>query len=251
MKTVSFGAFSTSSNRHFEQITEKYGIGIVYQIDEDFLSNLENPLVPAGPKKGSKVESIRHRVLLRYPQIIEKSFKKYPPHVIRSHLNAIFFAGEIDQHGFKAGGSYDPFRKIIYIIDNGWQRKDTPEKTIHHELSSLFIRSLSFYINPWIAYNPEGFRYRYEVSDDKLKTFKSSNLEGTMADYEMGFMNTYGQTNFENDFNEYSAMIFTHSQKFKKIMDKYPRVRGKFLVWLDFYRKIDPIFTEEYLFGNG
>jgi hypothetical protein len=31
----------------------------------------------------------------------------------------------------------------------------------------------------------------------------------------------------------------------------YPRVRGKFKVWLEFYQKIDPIFTEEYLLGEG
>ncbi|MGD9367812.1 MAG: hypothetical protein PVH87_19080 [Desulfobacteraceae bacterium] len=47
---------------------------------------------------------------------------------------------------------------------------------------------------------------------------------------EKGFMNIYGQTDFENDFNEYSAVIFTYPQMFKKIMNQYPRVRGKFLV---------------------
>ncbi len=64
-------------------------------------------------------------------------------------------------------------------------------------------------------------------------------------------MDSYGQTNFENDFNEFSAMIFTYPDKFKKIMRRYPRVRAKFLVWLNFYHKIDPIFTEEYFFGKG
>ena len=63
-------------------------------------------------------------------------------------------------------------------------------------------------------------------------------------------MDTYGQTEFENDFNEYSAMIFTYPEKFKKILHQYLRVRGKFKVWLDFYRMIDPIFTEEYLLGS-
>ncbi len=33
-------------------------------------------------------------------------------------------------------------------------------------------------------------------------------------------------------------------------MGSYPRIRAKFLVWLEFYQSIDPIFTEEYLFGN-
>ena len=74
-------------------------------------------------------------------------------------------------------------------------------------------------------------------------------MDENEAVYEDGFMNTYGQTDFENDFNEYSAMIFTYPEKFKQIMARHPRVRGKFLVWLKFYQEIDPIFTEEYLLG--
>jgi hypothetical protein len=46
-------------------------------------------------------------------------------------------------------------------------------------------------------------------------------------------------------------MIFTYPEKFKKIINEYPRVRGKFKVWLDFYQKIDPIFTEAYLLGKN
>jgi len=80
--------------------------------------------------------------------------------------------------------------------------------------------------------------------------YAGTSLVGTEADYEKGFMNSYGQTNFENDFNEYAAMVFAYPEKFKQIMNQYPRVRCKFLVFLDFYQKIDPIFTEEYFFGT-
>ena len=93
------------------------------------------------------------------------------------------------------------------------------------------------------------FVYTYESGENRLEVFNNSSLDGTEADFEKGFMNSYGQTDFENDFNEYSAMIFTYPEKFEQIMARYPRVRGKFLVWLKFYQEIDPIFTEEYLFG--
>ena len=69
--------------------------------------------------------------------------------------------------------------------------------------------------------------------------------------YERGVVTNYGLTNFSNDFSEYSAMIFTYPDQFKKIMSQYPRVRGKFKLWLAFYQKIDPIFTEEYLLGKS
>jgi len=66
----------------------------------------------------------------------------------------------------------------------------------------------------------------------------------------LSIYNKQAFSNFENDFNEYAAMIFTHPQKFKKIMNQYPRVRGNFLLFLEFYHKIDHIFTEAYLLGE-
>lgn len=235
----------------FEPITSKYGLDIVYKIDENFLSSLVNPGIPAGPSRDSKVTPIRHSVLASYPGILEQALGKYPVDVIKKYLHAIYFAGEIDQDGFKCGGSYDPFRHILYMVDNGYKTKSQAIDVIHHELSSLFLRGNTFLLNPWFDQNPEGFVYLYKLKpDEMLKTYNSSSLTGSANDYEKGFLNTYGQTNFENDFNEYSAMIFTYPEKFKKIMNQYPRVRGKFRVWLEFYKKVDPIFTEEYLLGE-
>lgn len=170
--------------------------------------------------------------------------------MIRDHVKAIHFAGQIIHHGFKAAGSYDPFRKILFLVNDGCEDNDRAVYVVHHELSSLFLSSHSFFVNPWTANNPEGYVYLYDKSSDTLQTFNNTSSTGTALDFEKGFMNTYGQTNFENDFNEYSAMIFTYPVQFKKIMDQYPRVRSKFLVWLKYYHSIDPVFTEAYLFGK-
>ena len=125
-------------------------------------------------------------------------------------------------------------------------------RTFHHEFSSLLLKSHSFWTDPWTIH-PKEFIYLTE----KYKCWKTLekavdiSTAGSSEDYEKGFMRAYGQTDFENDFNEYSAVIFTYPEKFKKIINQYPRVRGKFLVWLEFYQKIDPIFTEEYFLGEG
>ena len=235
----------------FEPITSRYGIRIVYEVGDGFLSDLVDPIIPAGPARYSKVTPIRHRVLARYPQILQKAFEKYPDQAIKTNLKAIHFAGDIDQHGFKCSGSYDPFRRIVFLVNSGNQTNQDAVSTFHHEFSSLLLKSHTFFLNPWEDFNPKDFKYAYETTKDKLNTYNSASSVGTEADYEKGFMNSYGQTNFENDFNEYSAMIFTYPEKFKKIMNQYPRVRGKFKVWLDFYQKIDPIFTESYLLGDN
>jgi hypothetical protein len=236
-------------NAGFAPLTSQYDIRIAYEVNDAFLSDIVNPYASSGPDRRSKVTPIRHRVLMRYPRLLSQAFEKYPVEVIKSYLNAIHFADQIDHNGFKFGGSYDQFRRVIYLVDNGWQSDHSAIRTFHHEFSSLLLSRHSIVLNPWFANNPEGFEYLYKSSNNRLEVYKKTSSYGTEADYENGFMNTYGQTSFENDFNEYSAMIFTYPEKFKKIMANHPRVRGKFLVWLKFYQEIDPIFTEEYLFG--
>jgi hypothetical protein len=236
----------------FEPVTSKYGIKIVYKIGNDFFSPLKNPLIPAGPPRCSKIKPIRDHVLIRYPDILLKAFSKYPDKVIKKYLKAIYFAGDIDDGDIEYSGTYDPFRRIVYLVDDGGKDDREAMDTFHHEFSSLLLTRHSFFINPWADHNPKGFIYlteRYKRWKTLAKEVDLSK-KGSAKDYEKGFMRVYGETDFENDFNEYSAMIFTYPKKFKKIMNRYPRVRGKFLVWLKFYQRIDPIFTEKYLLGG-
>jgi hypothetical protein len=235
----------------FEPITSKYRIKIVWEIRDDFFSPLENSPIAAGPPRYSKIKPIRHRVLIRYPDILQKAFDKYPVGVIKKYLKTIYFAGEIDADGDKAGGTYDPFRRIIYMVDNGENNDTQAMHIFHHEFSSLLMKCHSFWVNPWTDHHPKHFKYFDEVYDS-WKVVKKARKAVTKEEYyKKGIVTNYGLTNFSNDFSEYSAMIFSYPQKFKKIMNQYPRVRGKFLVWLEFYKKIDPIFTEKYLLGES
>jgi hypothetical protein len=236
---------------HFKPITSRYGVKIVYEIGDDFFSPLENPPIPAGPPRNSKVKPIRHRVLIQYPDILQKAFDKYPDKVIKNYLNAIYFSREIDDGDLKYGGTYDPFRRIIYLVDNGEKNNAQAMSTFHHEFSSLLLKSHSFWVDPWTDHHPKDFQYLDDILDTWKEVEEASKAFSNEACYKKGFVTDYGLTNFENDFNEYSEMIFTYPRKFKKIMGQYPRVRGKFLVWLEFYQKIDPIFTEEYLLGES
>lgn len=233
----------------FEPITAKYGLEIIYEINDDFFSSLENPPLPAGPGRNSKVVPIRHRVLKRYPAILSKAFEKYPDHTIRKYLKIIFFADNIDEDGLKYGGTYDPFRKALYLVDNGSLSDERSVYVFHHEFSSLLLSGNSFFLNPWTDKNPKGFKYMVEIYDNWKD--RGASRENIKNHLEMGIVTNYGLTSFENDFNEYSAMILTYPAKFKTIMNQYPRVRAKFLVWLEFYQKIDPVFTEDYLFGSS
>ena len=228
----------------FEPITSKYGIKIVYAISADY-----PPLLIGGERaKFSVLEQIDNNTLAHYGDLLRKALNKYPIHVIKSYLSAICFAKTMQVDGVYCGGTYDQFRHRVYLTNNGQLSDDRAIANFHHEFSSLLLSRNGFFLNNWYRQNPQKFSYLDENHNDWSEVTLS--LEATKTDYKKGFMNNYSQTNFENDFNEYAAMIFTHPQKFKKIMNQYPRVRGKFLLFLDFYHKIDPIFTEAYLLGE-
>jgi hypothetical protein len=232
----------------FEPITSKYGIEIVYEIDETF-----TPIWAGGGGAHAEyctLEPIEKHVLVRYPQILEEALAKYPVHVIKNYLNGVYFAGLLKDGVLYVGGTFDSTRRIVYLVDHGRSPAQRHVYSFHHEFSSLLLSRHGWLLNPWLEQHPEGFRYRSQMYEDSKDVYADTSLFGTKADYEKGFMNPYGQTNFENDFNEYAAMVFAYPEKFKQIMNQYPRVRCKFLVFLDFYQKIDPIFTEAYFFGT-
>jgi len=232
-------------NKLFEPITSKYGIKIVYTIDDDF-----GPILLGGEHAHFNVaEPIDTRVLARFPTLLEKAFAKYPVQVIKEYLSAIYFAKALEYDGLRYAGSYDPFRKIVYLVDDGNDSDEYSIGTFHHEFSSLLLKSHTFYLNPWFEQNPEGFKYSMEKTSN-IKEIYGVSQEGEASDYNLGFVDAYCRISFENDFNEYSRMIFMQPQKFKRIIAQYPHVRRKFEIWLDFYHMIDPIFTEEYLLGK-
>lgn len=237
-------------NRLFQPITSRYGIKIVYEIGEDF-----GPiLIGGGRLYFKKAEPIDINVLIQYSSLLKRSLEKYPIQVIKEYLSAIYFAKELDCNGVQYSGTYYPFRRIVYLVNDGKQSDELSIGTFHHEFSSILLKRHTFFLNPWFDQNPDDFRYLYDIYGNLHAMMqKKINVTqvGTENDYEKGFMNTYAQTNFENDFNEYARMILSQPQKFKRIMKQYKRVRGKFLLLLEFYHKIDPIFTEEYLLGEN
>ena len=232
----------------FEPITSTYGIRIVYEIDDEF-----PPILIGGGGAHAKLcelEPIDLAVLARYPAILEAALSRYPPHVIEKYLNAVYFAGTMIDYGIGAVGTYDIFRRIIYLIDDGSRTDQEAIATFHHEMSSLLPFRRSEFLNPWEEQNPEGFQYFSEIYHSQDDIYAgTSTLDGSEEIYEMGFMNSYGFTNLENDYNEYAKMIFTNPEKFRELMERYPRIRGKFDMFLKIYQSVDPIFTEEYLLG--
>ena len=150
-------------NQWFKPVIDGYGIKIVYEIEDAFFSPLENPPISAGSWRGSKVVPINHRILARYPDILLKAFKKYPKNVIKKYLKAIYFSEEIDADGFKYGGTYDPFRRIAYLIDDGGQCENLAISIFIMNLVLYCYLAHSIFINPWMDQNPLAYSYLRDV----------------------------------------------------------------------------------------
>lgn len=143
----------------FEPITSKYGIKIVYELSEEFA-----PIHVGGWRTTfNMAEPIDHRVMARYPLILREAFEKYPVQIIKNNLTAIYFAKMLESKGFKYGGTYDPFRRIVYLVNNGKQPDDHSVAIFHHEFSSILLKRHGFLLNPWHEQNPLHFKYIQET----------------------------------------------------------------------------------------
>jgi hypothetical protein len=151
------------------------------------------------------------------------------------------------QYGASIGGTYTD--DTIYIVDGGTALGYTDhfiERAFHEEYSSILFRRYQNYFDAygWKELNPPDFSY-YGSGYDAIK-------EGHAAlDYDPdllfdGFINQYATSEIENDFNAIASRLMSGEAEFWQAFDEYPGIRDKALLVMDFYQKINPIFTEDY-----
>jgi hypothetical protein len=61
--------------------------------------------------------------------------------------------------------------------------------------------------------------------------------------YHDGFLDKYGQSTLENDFNLYAEMAFTQPQKLKRLTKKFPRIKQKAELTRSYYTGISKDFN--------
>jgi hypothetical protein len=132
----------------FEPITSKYGIKIVYAISEDY-----PPLLIGGERaKFSILEQIDKNILAHYEGLLSRALEKYPVQMIKSYLSEIYFAKAIQVDGVFCGGTYDQFRHIVYLTNNGQLSDDRAIANFHHEFSSLLLSRNGFFTPTFYIY---------------------------------------------------------------------------------------------------
>jgi hypothetical protein len=72
----------------------------------------------------------------------------------------------------------------------------------------------------------------------------SQDLDSSLCN--KGFLTQYAQSSMENDINTFAQNLFSPSEGFWQLADRFPRINKKVKLLVSFYNRIDSIFTEKY-----
>ena len=139
----------------------------------------------------------------------------------------------------------------LYLTNNGAAMGYNDlymEQTFHHEYSSILYRNYPSFIDEeaWKEANITGFDYNDPENGVGAIRNNESSQDLDTALCKKGFLTQYSLSGIENDINTFAQNIFSPSAGFWKIVDQYPRIKRKVKLLIDFYNRIDPLFTVEY-----
>lgn len=196
--------------------------------------------------RGEKIDPAE---IQRCRSVIIKGLNKYPVNALQKDLKIIYFLKSMSFYDVGYGGTNST--DALYLTNSGESQGYSDlylEQTFHHEYSSILYRNHSQFINEteWKNANSEGFSYNDpENGVGAIRNNESSqNLDSLLC--KKGFLTQYSLSGLENDINTFAQNIFSPSPGFWQIVDHYPRIKKKVKLLIEFYNKIDSLFTEEY-----
>ncbi len=173
---------------------------------------------------------------------IEAALRQYPPGFVSKLIKAVFICGELEIEGELAGGTYR-YAWIIISARSGRATGDLRRlgfEAFHHELSS-FVLSADVGTRPkWSEFAPAGWHYA-DRSGDQLRRAATPD-----PPLDTGFLNAYGATSIENDFNMYAEAMFAFPDYVACLAQQHPLIRRKLDFVMATYVAMDPAFTERF-----
>ena len=195
--------------------------------------------------------------------IVRRALQKYPASLVEATLakGGIYILGELKVYrSLQFSGTAS--RRAVYLVVRDKSQGYTDEfveSVFHQEYSTLLMNRYLKHLDltAWRAVNPEGFAYLGSNSWDGVRgkdggakaitqTGGTKLLSTDAARLEQGFLVRYSTSSLENDVNGYAAALFANNPSFWANVDKHPTVRKKTALAIEFYHRIDPVFTKEY-----
>jgi hypothetical protein len=195
--------------------------------------------------------------------IVRRALQKYPAALVARTIatGRVYILGELKVYrSLQFAGTAS--HRAVYLVVRGKSQGYTDkfvESTFHQEYSTLLMNRYLKHLDmkAWKAVNPEGFAYLGSNSWDRVrgkdggaraitKSGGAKLLSTDAARLKQGFLVRYSMSSLENDVNGYAAGLFGGDRSFWAQVEKYPAVRKKALLAIEFYHRIDPVFTREY-----
>ena len=234
-------AFSQESlEAHAMRLERTYGIHIGYGNPADFWVPPFKPEDATAP--WIHMTAAEPRDVAISLNGIEAALQQYPPGFVAKLIKAVFIGGELRMQGELASGTAGAAWVIISArSDYGPEGlRDVGFLALHHELSSFVLRADPRTWPKWAEFAPSGWHY-VEEPGGALRGAKAAD-----PPLVTGFLDAYGATNLENDFNVYAEDMFGNPDKVARLARQYPLIRRKRDFVMETYAAIDPEFRSRF-----
>lgn len=175
-------------------------------------------------------------------RVLKKGMDKYPEYFF-TDKNKEIIAIYVLSHMSVVGSASTYYRKIYLTVCSDDEAENF-EQTFHHEYAHL-LQELNYDNFPekeWDKINPEGFKYGKENA-----AWGGYDEESNRNN---GFLRGYAKFGKNEDFAVLVESLFKNpsnsDDNLWMLKEKYKRIGQKVNIVIDFYHKLDPVFTEEY-----
>ncbi len=223
---------------------EKYrGVEIAWQTDADAFSAMMSSQDISGTNLDLNLAPVAVK-------LVKKALDKYPEGILNRYLHRVYVLNSLSVAGKSSLGTVDAFKRDLYLTNT--DRPEKTEGTLHHELAHLIYENKNIYYpefeSLWQANNSKEFTYGnpyfYSYPGENITAFKDS--LGKNA-----FLTMYSETNFKEDFAVITSHMFINDSTslntdFWTVLSDYSLINEKYKLAVDFYKRLNPIFTDEY-----
>lgn len=197
----------------------------------------------------AKAEPMSNAEASRTASVLVTAMNKYPAAMLKANLTAVYFFKSMSFYNVGFGGTNST--DMLYLTNNGEEYGYTNtyvEQTFHHEFSSILFRNFPNYLDTlsWQKANAPGFIYNDpEAGVGAIRNGQSSQEPDSILCMK-GLLTQYAGSGMENDINTIAQNLFRPEPQFWDYVKRYPRIRKKTTLLINFYQRFDPRFTEAY-----
>jgi len=196
-----------------------------------------------GFASGIRVDPLKNSSLVEVRQVAREFINTYPEGFVDRYVDRICFGDRCYRSGkgqADVGGFFTPMQSTTLYINHS--KMDFDRSTLHHEFAHLLEHQQGSreFKEVWTRNSS----YTNLSYNDYLKS-PGAHEENSDRLYREGFVSTYAQRNFDEDFAETVEAMFAGLIPWDRL-DSFPLLKQKVRLVIFFYKTLDPSLNEEF-----